>query len=97
MARVEIAAAAALLAFPTRPTVQTARPAKIKYKDGETQKERDGFVTDNVSCTEEHVLGAAQYGDHVVMVTIDGRRHEGKLPKRAAGTEKQAGGDKAAK
>jgi hypothetical protein len=44
-----------------------------------------------VSCTEEHVLAAAQYGDQVVMVTVDGRRHEGKLPKRApASTDKAA-------
>ena len=78
MARKEIPAADALKAFKTAPTVQTAKPGKIPYKDESgAAKERDGFITKNETATVEHVIGAAKYDDgRVVIVTIDGKRHE---------------------
>lgn len=78
MARTQVSAAHALKAFRNAPLVMTARPGKVRYvKDG-VEKERDGYVTKEVSATEEHVISAAQYDDRMVVVTIDGKRHEQK-------------------
>lgn len=77
MARTEISAAEALKAFKTRPIVQTAKPGKVPYKDESgAERTRDGFITKEVEATEKHVLGAAKYDDRVVIVTLDGKRHE---------------------
>lgn len=78
MARTEISAAEALKAFKTPPTVQTAKWGKIRYKDDAgNEKERDGPITKDVSAQAEHVIGAAKYSDgRVVIVTLDGKRHE---------------------
>lgn len=78
MARTEISAAEALKAFKTKPFVQTAKPGKVKYKDDAGQeRERDGPLTKDVELAEAHIIGAAKYSDgRVVVVTIDGKRHE---------------------
>jgi hypothetical protein len=78
MARTEISAAEALKAFKTLPTVQTAKPGKIRFKDDAgNERERDGFIVKDVSATADHVTGAAKYSDgRVVITTIDGKRHE---------------------
>ena len=57
--------------------VQEAKPAKLKGDDG---KERPGFKTEMKSLSEKHVLSAREYDDgKVVIVTIDGRRHEARV------------------
>jgi hypothetical protein len=77
MAATPISAAEAVKAFKTRPLVQTAKPGKLKYKDDAgNEKERDGFIVKDVSLSEEHVLAAVKRGDTVVVVTLDGKRHE---------------------
>lgn len=77
MARTEISAAEALKAFKTLPTVQVAKPGKIRFKDDAgVERERDGWITKDVTCIADHVIGAAKYADRVVVVTLDGKRHE---------------------
>jgi hypothetical protein len=78
MKRTEISAADALKAFKTKPSVQVAKAVKIPVvQDGRKVGERPGFETKTVSCAEEHVTGAAKYGDgRVVITTIDGAKHE---------------------
>lgn len=80
MARVQVSAAQALKVFKTPPMVQVAKAARIPVADGEGNAagERDGYVVETTSCRAEHVLAAAQYDDHVAIVTIDGKRHEAK-------------------
>ena len=74
MARKEIAAAEALKAFGKHNiTVQVARQVTLKGEDG---VERPGFKTTNEPLAAKHVIGAADYGDHVTIVTLDGQRHE---------------------
>lgn len=53
--------------------VQTARPVSVKGEDG---KERPTFKTEMKPLAEQHVIAARDYGEKVVIVTIDGRRYE---------------------
>lgn len=70
----EIAAADALKYFgKSAIEVQTARPVTVKGEDG---KERPTFKADMKPLAEQHVIAARDYGDKVVIVTIDGRRYE---------------------
>lgn len=72
--RTEIGAVEALKSFKTKNIeVQEARFVK-KIVDG---KQREVAEPKAVPLAERHVIGAAQYDDgRVVIVTIDGRRHE---------------------
>ena len=76
----EIPAAEAVKRFAKEDiTVQTATPCKIKVKDADgkdTGKERDGFKTKDEALAAEHILSAVKGGGKVVIVTIDGRKHE---------------------
>ena len=54
-------------------SVQTARPVKVKGDDGVM---RPAFETKRAPLAEAHIHAAADYGDRVVIVTIDGQRHE---------------------
>ncbi len=79
MARTEISAADALKAFKTKPSVQLAKAGKVPVLDEHGKKvgEKNGFITSSASATEAHVVGAAKYDDgRVVMVTLDGQKHE---------------------
>lgn len=79
MPRTEISPAEALKAFKTKPEVQTAKAGKIPVLDGEGKEigKRDGFITKAATMSESHILAAANYDDgRVVVVTIDGKRHE---------------------
>ncbi len=79
MARIEISAADALKAFKTRPTVQLAKVGKVAVKDANGNKagEKSGFIVSSTTATEAHVIGAAKYDDgRVVIVTLDGQKHE---------------------
>ena len=70
-----ISAADAIKAFRTKPDVQTA--TRVKVKDKATGKEKSVFETKMAQLSVEHILGAAKYDDgRVVVVTIDGNRHE---------------------
>lgn len=72
--RTEISAGAALQYFKGgKITVQEAKPVKIK---GDDNKIRDGMDVKAVDLNEGHITGAADYGNRVVITTIDGRRHE---------------------
>ena len=65
--RKEIDAAEALKYFKGQDVkVQVAAPGKAGA----------GFVTKEEPLAESHVTGAADYGDRVVVTTIDGQRHE---------------------
>lgn len=72
--RTEIAADAAMEFFKGQAiSVQTAEKKSVKGDDGVT---REAFKTSNVPLREAHILSAADYGDRVAIVTIDGRRYE---------------------
>ena len=77
MARKEISATEAIKAFAKSGIkVQEAKAVTLKGEDG---KERPGFKTDDVPLREAHILSAADYGDRITIVTIDGRRHEARV------------------
>jgi hypothetical protein len=70
-----ISAADAIKAFRTKPDVQTA--TRTKVKDKATGKERPAFEVKDVPMAAEHIMAASKYDDgRVVVVTIDGKRHE---------------------
>lgn len=75
MIQKEIAPAAAVKAFARQQIkVQEVTATKTKSEDG---KVRPGFATEMKPLAESHVLAARQYADgKIVIVTIDGRRHE---------------------
>jgi len=75
MAKTEIKASEALQAFKGgKIEVQTAKPVKVKGEDG---KERDAYEVKLAPLAAEHILAASKYDDgRVVIVTIDGRKHE---------------------
>ncbi len=54
-------------------SVQHARRVKKKGEDG---VEREAFETKSQDLSEAGILSAADYGDRVVIVTIDGKRYE---------------------
>lgn len=65
MARKEIAAAEAIKAFGKQSiTVQAARQVTVKGAD------------DVEPLAVKHIIAAADYGDRVTIVTLDGRRYE---------------------
>jgi hypothetical protein len=68
----EIAAADAVKFF-SGVTVQVAKATKLKGEDG---RERPGFATKDESLAAAHVLAARDYGDRVVITTLDGQKHE---------------------
>lgn len=75
----EITAAEALKAFKgSDVAVQTATPTQVKGSDGVM---RDGFSVKTEPLAEALITGARDYGDRVVITTIDGQRHE--APKSA--------------
>ncbi len=81
---IEIPAAEAVKAFKRKPLVQTATPTRLPYKsDVGKGKVRDAFIVKDEELTAAHVLAAKRYDDRVVIVTIDGKRHE--APLRASG------------
>lgn len=53
-------------------SVQTAERVRVKGDDG---KVRESFKVNDAALKPEHVLKAEQHDDHVVIVTIDGKRH----------------------
>jgi ribosomal protein S4E len=80
MAGTKISAAEAVKAFKTRPMVQTARVGKVQVDAGDGKKtERDGYVTKDEQLSEKHILSAVKFDDRLVVVTIDGRKHEAAL------------------
>lgn len=75
----EIEASEAIKAFKGLDVkVQVATPGPVKGADGTV---REGYVTKTDTLAEAHITGARDYGDRVVVTTIDGQRHE--APKSA--------------
>jgi hypothetical protein len=58
-------------------TVSVSKPITIKGKDGAPDK--PGFKTEETDLQAEHILGAAHFGDKVVITTINGRKHEAQV------------------
>lgn len=54
-------------------SIRIAKRIKVKGKDGKT---RESFETKDVPLAAEHILSAADYGDRIVIATINGRKHE---------------------
>jgi len=74
--RTEISAGDAMKFFKgTKIAVQDAKPVKVKGDDG---KAREGFDVKSTDLAERHITGAADYGDRVVITTLDGKRYEAK-------------------
>ncbi len=74
MAARQISAAEAVKAFRSQSVkVRVATPTKVKGEDGKT---REGFSVEMAPLTEAHVLSAVDYGDRIVMTTINGRKYE---------------------
>lgn len=51
---------------------------RITVRDKDTKKEREGFDVKETALAAEHILAAADFGDRVGIVTIDGRKYEAK-------------------
>lgn len=74
--RMEITAGDAMKFFKgAKIAVQDAKVVKVKGEDGKT---REGFDVKNAELAERHIIGAADYGDRVAIVTLDGKRYEAK-------------------
>lgn len=74
---VEIPAAEAVKAFRRKPLVQTATPTRAPYKSAWGKLSvRDDFVVKDEELSARHILSAKRYADRIVIVTIDGKRHE---------------------
>lgn len=69
-----ISAGEALKFFKVRPSVQTAVRAYEQRGDGKAPREK--YQVESVPCRPEHVMAAKRCADRVVIVTIDGQRHE---------------------